>query len=253
MGKRVPSEYKLFCIVSKGYHNTWSHYTPLFGIGSVIIESLVPVVLNEVQQKDLVKNVGYWVLVGLSVIFTFAYIIQEIIKFFNFNKDPFDQALKAICQFFNSSIMTGAEARATMFVYKKDYKKNKAHKYYRFCTTQSSNKIYCREYGELKCFEVFDGNEPIIVNLTDEERQKSNRTEIKSIFAFPVQNGHKETVAVISIDTLNPIEKCDSIVSLGENPNKAEIQIKINNIKEDLQTICDIMVKHILLKDKKVK
>ena len=250
MGKRVPSEYKLFCIVAKGYHNTWSHYTPLFGIASVILEGLFPLILNEVQQKDLIKKAGFWVLVGLSVLFTVVYIIQEIIKFFNFNKDPFDQALKAICQFFNSSIMTGAEARATMFVYKKSHKKNKPHKYYRFCTTRSSNKIYCREH-DVKCFEVFDVNEPIITNLTVEESEKSSRTEkIKSIFAFPIQNGRKETVAVISIDTIKSIEKCDSIVSLGKNPSEDEIQTKINNIKEDLQTICDIMVKNILLKDK---
>ena len=55
MGKRVPSEYKLFCIVAKGYHNTWSHYTPLLQFLPLILPHLRSR-LQSLPQKNLHKE-----------------------------------------------------------------------------------------------------------------------------------------------------------------------------------------------------
>lgn len=238
-----PSEAKLFRLVVKGYRSKSSLASTILGIILLVLQSVSPSILGLNQEQ--LHNAWFWVVLVLEIILLGICIFFDIKNFCKFDKEPFTKALDNLRDLFNTAIMSNAEARINMFVQIQHRKGDPD--YYKFYSTDSSDIPYHRPKGDLTCFGVFKKGTAIIKNLTEEEKAKSTRSGIESIFAFPIENKKHKVVAVISIDTKKKIEECNAIKNNNITDEK-EINNILEKINTDLQSICNHYIQHILAK-----
>jgi hypothetical protein len=247
--KQLANEERLISIIREGGNGKWPLVSWLFSSGAVIVQTVVPfVLLTETARQELSYRFSYWICFSVSLLL----IIGAIFLSFNRNKkssslEPIKEFLENICKLFNSAIMSGGEARAIIYIWDKDAKQTKnsvvvVGHFGRLCGTANETGPRLRTINELKCFEAYEQDRAIIANLTDGEKEKSGRTDIKAVFAVPIDNWKGDKVGVLTIDTRKEYEQCYAFFS-GRGNNEDRIE----NIKDALQGIGDNLMKYMLV------